>query len=142
MHNGADSNEDLREEHRIKMRGRLLRRSASFNVAHAVDSLEPGTGAQSIQRALTPLNLVGLIAGERHVGASLSELASISDRPTPSVHRTLQALIAMGYVERLDDGGHRLRVQSQILGQLAQKSVDPLVTESKSSLLRLAELTQ
>src|SRR5699024_5130809 len=76
MHNGADSNEDLREEHRIKMRGRLLRRSASFNVAHAVDSLEPGTGAQSIQRALTLLNLVGLIAGERREGASLSELAS------------------------------------------------------------------
>ena len=142
MHNAADSNEDLREEYRIKMRGRLLRRSASFNVAHAVDSLEPGTGAQSIQRALTLLNLVGLIAGERREGASLSELASISGRPKASVHRMLQALIAMGYVERLEEGGYRLGVQSQILGQLAQKSVDPLVTESESSLMRLAELSQ
>lgn len=142
MHNAADSNEDLREEYRIKMRGRLLRRSASFNVAHAVDSLEPGTGAQSIQRALTLLNLVGLIAGERREGASLSELASTSGRPKASVHRMLQALIAMGYVERLEEGGYRLGVQSQILGQLAQKSVDPLVTESESSLMRLAELSQ
>jgi len=49
----------------MKMRGKILRRSASFNVAHAVDDLEPGTGAQSIQRALSLLNLVGLIAGER-----------------------------------------------------------------------------
>src|SRR5699024_12818254 len=48
----------------------------------------------------------------------------------------------MGYVERLDDGGYRLGVQSQILGQLAQKSVDPLVTESEASLLRLAALSQ
>ncbi|MGO1823609.1 MAG: IclR family transcriptional regulator [Brevibacterium aurantiacum] len=138
MHNGGDP----QDEHRMKMRGKILRRSASFNVAHAVDDLEPGTGAQSIQRALTLLNLVGLIAGERSNGASLSEVASISGRPKASVHRMLQALIAMGYVERLDEGGYRLGVQSQILGQLAQKSVDPLVTESESSLLRLAELSQ
>ena len=138
MHNGTNPN----DEHRMKMRGKILRRSASFNVAHAVDDLEPGTGAQSIQRALTLLNLVGLIAGERSNGASLSEVASISGRPKASVHRMLQALIAMGYVERFDEGGYRLGVQSQILGQLAQKSVDPLVTESESSLLRLAELSQ
>ncbi|WP_193095569.1 IclR family transcriptional regulator [Brevibacterium sp. FME17] len=138
MYNGADP----QDEHRMKMRGKILRRSASFNVAHAVDDLEPGTGAQSIQRALSLLNLVGLIAGERGTGASLSEVASISGRPKASVHRMLQALIAMGYVERLDEGGYRLGVQSQILGQLAQKSVDPLVTESESSLLRLAELSQ
>ena len=138
MHNGADP----QDEHRMKMRGKILRRSASFNVAHAVDDLEPGTGAQSIQRALSLLNLVGLIAGERSTGASLSEVASISGRPKASVHRMLQALIAMGYVERFDEGGYRLGVQSQILGQLAQKSVDALVTESESSLLRLAELSQ
>ncbi|GAA1556924.1 MULTISPECIES: IclR family transcriptional regulator [Brevibacterium] len=138
MHNGDEAHDD----HRMKMRGKILRRSASFNVAHAVDDLEPGTGAQSIQRALSLLNLVGLIAGERGSGASLSEVASISGRPKASVHRMLQALIAMGYVERLEEGGYRLGVQSQILGQLAQKSVDPLVTESESSLLRLAELSR
>ncbi|MDN5587560.1 MAG: IclR family transcriptional regulator [Brevibacterium sp.] len=138
MHNGDEAHDD----HRMKMRGKILRRSASFNVAHAVDDLEPGTGAQSIQRALSLLNLVGLIAGERVSGASLSEVASISGRPKASVHRMLQALIAMGYVERLEEGGYRLGVQSQILGQLAQKSVDPLVTESESSLLRLAELSR
>lgn len=130
------------DANRIRMRGKILRRSASFNVAHAVDELEPGSGAQSIQRALSLLNLVGLIAGERRGGATLSEIASISGRPKASVHRMLQGLIAMGYVERFDEGGYRLGVQSQILGQLAQKSVDPLVTESESSLLRLAELTQ
>ena len=138
MHDGTGPN----DEHRMRMRGKILRRSASFNVAHAVDDLEPGTGAQSIQRALSLLNLVGLIAGERRGGAGLSEIASISGRPKASVHRMLQALIAMGYVERLDEGGYRLGVQSQILGQLAQKSVDPLVTESESSLLRLAELSR
>lgn len=130
------------DEHRMKMRGRLLRRSASFNVAHEVDDLEPGSGAQSIQRALSLLGLVGLIAGENTSGASLSEISAISGRPKASVHRMLQALIAMGYVERIEEGGYRLGVQSQILGQLAQKSVDPLVTESESSLLRLAELSR
>ncbi|RBP65055.1 IclR family transcriptional regulator [Brevibacterium sanguinis] len=138
MHSGVGPD----ELGRMRMRGKILRRSASFNVAHAIDDLEPGTGAQSIQRALTLLNLVGLISSERSCGASLSEIAAISGRPKPSVHRMLHALIAMGYVERLDEGGYRLGVQSQILGQLAQKSVDPLVTESESSLLRLAELTQ
>ncbi|MCD1286224.1 MULTISPECIES: IclR family transcriptional regulator [unclassified Brevibacterium] len=138
MHDGTGPN----DEHRMRMRGKILRRSASFNVAHAVDDIEPGTGAQSIQRALSLLNLVGLIAGERRGGAGLSEIASISGRPKASVHRMLQALIAMGYVERLDEGGYRLGVQSQILGQLAQKSVDPLVTESESGLLRLAELSR
>ena len=127
---------------RVRMRGKILRRSASFNVAHAVDDLEPGTGAQSIQRALSLLGLVGLLASERTGGAGLSEIATISGRPKASVHRMLQALIAMGYVERLEEGGYRLGVQSQILGQLAQKSVDPLVIESESSLLRLAEITQ
>lgn len=126
----------------MRMRGKIMRRSASFNVAHAVDDLEPGTGAQSIQRALSLLNLVGLIASERPDGAGLSEVASISGRPKASVHRMLQALIAMGYVERYDTGGYRLGVQSQILGQLAQKSVDPLIIESESGLLRLAELSR
>ncbi|MBR7503836.1 helix-turn-helix domain-containing protein, partial [Mycobacterium tuberculosis] len=88
----------------------------------AVDDLEPGTGAQSIQRALSLLGLVGLLASERTGGAGLSEIATISGRPKASVHRMLQALIAMGYVERLDEGGYRLGVQSQILGHLAQKS--------------------
>ncbi len=89
-----------------------------------------------------PLGLVGPLASERTGGAGLSEIATISGRPKASVHRMLQALIAMGYVERLEEGGYRLGVQSQILGQLAQKSVDPLVIESESSLPRLAEITQ
>ncbi|GAA1556515.1 IclR family transcriptional regulator [Brevibacterium picturae] len=127
---------------RMKMRGRIMRRSASFNVAHAVDDLGPGTGAQSIQRALSLLGLVGIISSENPNGAPLSEIVAISGRPKASVHRMLNALITMGYVDRGEDGGYRLGVQSQILGQLAQKSVDPAVIESESSLLRLAELTQ
>ena len=119
-----------------------MRRSASFNVAHAVDDLGPGTGAQSIQRALSLLGLVGIIGSEHPDGALLSEIVTISGRPKASVHRMLNALITMGYVDRGEDGGYRLGVQSQILGQLAQKSVDPAVEESESSLLRLAELTQ
>lgn len=131
-----------RDLDRMKMRGRIMRRSASFNVAHAVDDLGPGSGAQSIQRALSLLNLVGIIGSENLNGAALNEIVSISGRPKASVHRMLHALIAMGYVERGEDGGYRLGVQSQILGQLAQKTVDPAVVESESSLLRLAELTQ
>ncbi|WP_413332326.1 IclR family transcriptional regulator [Brevibacterium sp. GP-SGM9] len=138
MGNGAERT-DL---DRVRMRGRIVRRSASFNVAHAVDDLDPGTGAQSIQRALSLLNLVGLIASEHSDGAPLNEIAAISGRPKASIHRMLHALIAMGYVERSEDGGYRLGVQSQILGQLARTSVDPLVAEAESSLLRLADLTQ
>lgn len=133
---------EARDLDRMKMRGRIMRRSASFNVAHAVDDLGPGTGAQSIQRALSLLGLVGLIGSEHPNGAALNEIAAISGRPKTSVHRMLHALIAMGYVERCENGRYRLGVQSQILGQLAQKTVDPAVVESESSLLRLAELTQ
>ncbi|MDN5586125.1 MAG: IclR family transcriptional regulator [Brevibacterium sp.] len=127
---------------RMKRRGRIMRRSASFNVAHAVDDLGPGTGAQSIQRALSLLGLVGIIGSENPGGAPLGDIVAISGRPKASVHRMLNALITMGYVERCEDSGYRLGVQSQILGQLAQKSADPALEESESSLLRLAELTQ
>lgn len=131
-----------RDLDRVRRRGRIMRRSASFNVAHAVDELGPGTGAQSIQRALSVLGLVGIIGSENPQGALLNEIVAISGRPKASVHRMLNALIAMGYVERCEDGGYRLGVQSQILGQLAQRSVDPAIVESESSLLRIAELTQ
>lgn len=63
-----------REIDRMKMRGRIMRRSASFNVAHAVDDLGTGTGAQSIQRALSLLGLVGIIGSENPNGALLGEI--------------------------------------------------------------------
>ena len=46
----------------------------------------------------------------------------------------------MGYVERLDEGGYRLGVQSQILGQLALDPVAVAARQGQDQLDRLARL--
>lgn len=121
----------------------MLKRSATWNAAHPAEDDQSSSGAQSIHRAFTLLNLVGLMARESPGGVSLADLARISGRPKASVHRVLGALVQMGYVERVPHSGHyRLGLQSQILGELAGERPDLIIRSARSSLIRIAELSQ
>lgn len=102
-----------------------------------------GSGAQSIHRALTLLNLLGVMARDRADGVALADLAHVSGRPKASVHRVLTALVQLGYAERLEPSGrYRLGLQSQILGELAGERTDPLIRTASPSLVRIAELSE
>lgn len=108
-----------------------------------MDESAAGSGAQSIHRALTLLNLLGVMARDRPDGVSLADLAHISGRPKASVHRVVGALVQLGYAERLEPSGrYRLGIQSQILGQLAGERADPLLRTAAPSLVRIAELSE
>ena len=126
----------------VRRRTRILRRAAALNAAHAADELGPGTGAQSVHRALSLLHVVGLLAQEAPEGVGLAEIAQVVNRPKPSIHRMLSALVDLGYVERVPaSSGYRLGIQSQVLGGLAQASADPGVVAARESLRRIARLT-
>lgn len=126
----------------VRRRTRILRRAAALNAAHAADELGPGTGAQSVHRALSLLHVVGLLAQEAPEGVGLAEIAQVVNRPKPSIHRMLSALVDLGYVERVPaSSGYRLGIQSQVLGGLAQASADPVVVAARESLRRIARLT-
>lgn len=89
------------------------------------------------------LNLVGVMAADRAGGVTLAELARNSDRPKPTVHRVLAALVQAGYVERLEPAGtYRLGPQAVVLGVLATDASDPLRTYAHDGVLRLAELSE
>lgn len=103
----------------------------------------PPTGTQSLERALALLDLLALMTRERPEGVSLSDLARVSRRPKPTVHRMLGALVRAGYAERAGtDGSYRLGLQSRILGELAGRTADPLIDAAADSLVRLAALTE
>lgn len=128
---------------RVRERGQVLRRSARWNVAHALEESGSSSGAQSIHRALILLNLVGVMARDRPGGVALADLARVSGRPKASVHRVLGALVQLGFVERVESTGrYRLGVQSQILGELAGARTDPIIRSSRASLIRIAELSE
>lgn len=108
-----------------------------------MDESAAGSGAQSIHRALTLLNLLGVMARDRPGGVTLADLAHVSGRPKASVHRVLNALVQLGYAERIEPSGrYRLGLQSQILGELAGERTDPLIRLVSPSLVRIAELSE
>jgi len=108
-----------------------------------MDESAAGSGAQSIHRALTLLNLLGVMARDRPEGVALADLAHVSGRPKASVHRVLTALVQLGYAERLEPSGrYRLGLQSQILGELAGERTDPLIRTASPGMLRIAELSE
>ncbi len=108
-----------------------------------MDESAAGSGAQSIHRALTLLNLLGVMARDRPDGVTLADLAHVSGRPKASVHRVLNALVQLGYAERIEPSGrYRLGLQSQILGELAGERTDPLLRLASPSLVRIAELSE
>jgi len=129
---------------RLEGRGRdlALQRSALWNVAREPDS-GPPAGSQSVQRALVLLNLIGLLGRDRSDGVPLGELARVSGRPKPSVHRAVSALVRAGFVEQdADTHAYRLGLQSQLLGELAGPRADPITAAAGDSVTRLAVLSE
>lgn len=120
-----------------------LSRSAVWNVAHVSEEVDSGTGSQSVHRALVLLNLIGLMCRDRPEGVPLGELARVSGRPKPSVHRAVSALVRTGFVEQ-DPNSHcyRLGLQSHLLGELAGRRGDALTAVGGDSVLRLAMLSE
>ena len=95
-----------------------------------------------LHRALTLLRVVGLLAQEAPEGVGLAEIAQVVNRPKPSIHRMLSALVDLGYVERVPaSSGYHLGIQSQVLGGLAQATADPVVVAARQSLRRIARTT-
>lgn len=120
-----------------------MQRSARWNVANPPTEDGPATGTQSLERALALLDLLALMTRERLDGVSLSDLARVSRRPKPSVHRMLSALVRAGYAERVgNEARYRLGLQSRILGEIAGRQDDPLIDASADSLIRLATVTE
>lgn len=126
----------------VRGRDLALQRSAMWNVAHEPQEDVP-TGSQSVQRALVLLNLIGLMGRDRPAGVSLGELARVSGRPKPSVHRAVAALARAGFVEQDPDTHcYRLGLQSQLLGELAGRRADPVTAAASDSVTRLAVLSE
>jgi len=99
----------------------------------------PLSGAQSVDRALALLSLVGRHAGR---GASLSQLVADSGLNKPTVRRLLLALMRGGLVEQEDDTRlYFLGEEAYVLGTFAAPRFG-LLEICRSSLMRLSETSQ
>lgn len=117
-------------------------RSALWNAVHSVDTEAPA-GAQSIQRALVLLNLVGLLGRTDPRGVQLAELTRTVGLTKPTVHRVLSALAYAGFVDQdPKTQRYRLGVAARVLGQLAGHHDDGLHEFARDSLMRLALLCE
>lgn len=108
-----------------------------MNVALAPDRDQ--TGAQSVDRALGLLSMVGRHA-ER--GAALTDIVEASGLNKPTTRRLLLALMRAGLVEQ--DGETRryyLGEEAYVLGSLASRRYG-LLQISMESLLRLSRMTE
>ena len=81
-----------------------------------------GTGVQSVERAF---NLLEYIA-EAGDALTLSELASVSRLPMPTIHRLLRTLAAQGYVRQLLNRRYALGPRLIRLGENASKQLGEL----------------
>ena len=101
--------------------------------------MAPLSGAQSVDRALALLSLVGRHAGR---GASLSQLVTDSGLNKPTVRRLLLALIRGGLVEQEGDTRlYFLGEEAYVLGTFAAPRFG-LLEICRSSLMRLSETSQ
>ncbi|SFB59381.1 transcriptional regulator, IclR family [Amycolatopsis marina] len=87
------------------------------------------TGVQSLQRAFELLEHLADTGGE----ASLSELASTSGLPMPTIHRLIRTLVALGYVRQNTNRRYALGARLIRLGENASLQFGswarPLLTE-------------
>jgi IclR family transcriptional regulator, acetate operon repressor len=90
---------------------------------------EPASGVQSLQRAFGLLEKLADMGGE----ASLSELASTSGLPLPTIHRLIRTLVTLGYVRQNSNRRYALGARLIRLGETASRQFGtwarPLLTE-------------
>lgn len=92
---------------------------------------QPSGAVQSVERSLELLELMADAAGE----VTLSELASTSGLPAPTIHRLLRTLISGGYVRQEESRKYALGPRlirlgesaSRLLGSWARPCLDELM---------------
>jgi IclR family transcriptional regulator, acetate operon repressor len=85
-------------------------------VAPQTNGREP-SGVQSLQRAFTLLEGLADAGGD----ASLSELATSSGLPLPTIHRLIRTLVALGYVRQNTNRRYALGSRLIRLGETASR---------------------
>ncbi len=81
-----------------------------------------GSGVQSVERVFELLELITDAGGE----VTLSELASSTELPLPTIHRLLRTLVAKGYARQLPNRRYALGPRLIRLGEGANKQLGVL----------------
>ena len=90
-----------------------------------------GAGVQSVERVFDLLELITDAGGE----VTLSELASSTDLPLPTIHRLLRTLVAKGYIRQLANRRYALGPRLIRLGEGASKQLGALAMPQLASLV-------
>lgn len=89
------------------------------------------SGVQSVERVFELLELITDAGGE----AMLSELASASGLPVPTIHRLLRTLAAKGYIRQLANRRYALGPRLVRLGEEASRELGAMARAQLSSLV-------
>lgn len=91
----------------------------------------PSAGVQSVERVFQLLELITDAGGD----VTLSELASKTELPLPTIHRLLRTLVVMGYVRQLTNRRYALGPRLIRLGEGASKQLGVLARVQLGSLV-------
>lgn len=89
------------------------------------------SGVQSVERVFDLLELIADAGGD----VTLSELASSTDLPLPTIHRLLRTLVAKGYIRQLANRRYALGPRLIRLGEGASKQLGALARPQLASLV-------
>lgn len=89
------------------------------------------SGVQSVERAFELLEVIARSGGE----ASLSELATDTPLPLPTIHRLLRTLVGIGYVRQLGNRRYSLGPRLIRLGEVANRQLGALATPVLKNLV-------
>src|SRR5580700_9800536 len=129
----------------------MPRRTASSSSA-ALAPVEPSADAESPERQEAPerpgyrvealakgLRILSLF-DEQHPSWRVSDLATVTGLPMPTVYRVVMTLASEGYLDHLPSGDYRPGVRTLTLGSAALRSLD-LVSIATPKLQELGERT-
>lgn len=96
-------------------------------------STEPRSGTvQSIERVFELLEAIADAGGE----ISLSDLASVSQLPMPTIHRLLRTCVVLGYARQLPSRRYALGARLIPLGELAGRQLGRVAQPHLQTLVR------
>jgi IclR family acetate operon transcriptional repressor len=90
-----------------------------------------GSGVQSVERVFELLELVTDAGGD----VTLSELASSTDLPLPTIHRLLRTLVSLGYARQLPNRRYALGPRLIRIGEGASRQFGALARPQLKSLV-------
>ena len=88
---------------------------------------------QSVERAFALLEAMAEAGGE----AGITELAATTDLPLPTIHRSIQTLVSLGYLRQAPNRRYALGARLLYLGDAAGRGVSSWV---RPRLIELAEM--